>query len=56
MNDKLTDEVKAAVKKEILNLLKAKGLPCTEAVTDGVTFLLKVVSCAHQMKGMKEVK
>jgi hypothetical protein len=53
MNDKLTDEVKQATQKEIVAVLKARGLPTTEAVTDGVKFLLKVVSCAHQLKGMK---
>lgn len=56
MNDALTKEVKAATQKEIIAVLKARGLPTTEAVTDGIKFLMKVVSCAHQLKGMKEVK
>lgn len=53
MNDKLSDEIKTATQKEIVALLKAKGLPTTEAVTDGIKFLLNVVSCAHQWRGEK---
>jgi len=53
MNPPLTPKVKAEVHKDMMAVLKKHKLPDGINISQAVKSLIKEVSCAQQLKGMK---
>jgi hypothetical protein len=53
MNPPLTQEVKSEAHKDLMAVLRKHNLPDGINISKAVEALVKEVSCAHQLKGMK---